>query len=241
MIKNHLFQQDDSMTSGSGLPRILPFATFMAFIGFEEIIRWMSGLGYFVVTNQQLLFLYPVKILATGSVLVYFRNKYTEINWRDLAGISVFSQSLFAGLLVLLLWINMDWGWATFGSLKGFDPTAISASNTRLFIISSRLIGASILVPFMEELFWRSWLLRYLINDDIAKVPIGTFSWISFSIGTVLFGLEHNLWLAGMMAGAVYSLLLYRTKSIAACVLAHAVTNGLLGGYVLWSKQWSFW
>jgi hypothetical protein len=43
------------------------------------------------------------------------------------------------------------------------------------------------------------------------------------------------------MAGAAYNLLLLRTKSIAQCILAHAVTNFLLGMYVLITKQWFFW
>jgi CAAX prenyl protease-like protein len=93
----------------------------------------------------------------------------------------------------------------------------------------------------MEELFWRSWLLRYIISQDFKSVEIGRFTLPSFLIGTVMFGLEHNLWLAGIMAGALYSLLLYRTKSLAQCIVAHAVTNLLLGIYVLQTGKWYFW
>ncbi|MGA7827253.1 MAG: CPBP family glutamic-type intramembrane protease [Geobacteraceae bacterium] len=56
-----------------------------------------------------------------------------------------------------------------------------------------------------------------------------------------MFGLEHNLFLAGIMAGIAYNLLLYRTKSLSACILAHGLTNLALGIYVLQTGKWYFW
>ena len=70
---------------------------------------------------------------------------------------------------------------------------------------------------------------------------IGTYSLFSFLIGAILFGLEHHLVAAGVMAGMAYSLLLYRTKSLAQCVFSHAVTNFVLALYVLKTGQWQFW
>jgi hypothetical protein len=93
----------------------------------------------------------------------------------------------------------------------------------------------------MEELFWRSFLIRYIISPDFMKMPIGHFTWLSFILTTILFGFEHNLWFAGMMAGAAYNLILYYTKSIAQCILAHAVTNFCLGFYVCYTGQWQLW
>jgi CAAX prenyl protease-like protein len=98
-----------------------------------------------------------------------------------------------------------------------------------------------LVVPLMEELFWRSFLLRYLIDQNFESVPVGSFTWPSFLVTTVLFGLEHHFLVAGMLAGAIYSLLLYRTRSLAQCVLAHAVTNLALAGYVLYTGNWYFW
>jgi CAAX prenyl protease-like protein len=213
----------------------------MGFIAIAEALNWLNAHHYVVVTCQQLLLLYPIKTAATASVLIYYRKSYSEINWRDVTSPRQLGMSMATGILVFILWVNMDWHWATISTSTGYDPTGLSDNFTRLFLISSRIIGASILVPIMEELFWRSWLLRYLVDQDIKKVPIGTFTWVSFIIGSIMFGLEHNLWLAGIMAGTAYSLLLYRTKSIASCIAAHAVTNGLLAGYVLWSGKWAFW
>jgi hypothetical protein len=79
------------------------------------------------------------------------------------------------------------------------------------------------------------------VNPDFHKVPLGTFSWTSLGITVALFGVEHNQWLAGLVAGLLYTLLLYRTKLLFACILAHAVTNLLLGIYVLNTQQWQYW
>jgi len=241
MYKQTAENQENSDAIASGLPRILPFAIFMGFIAITEALSWLTTHNYYVVSSQQFLLLYPFKAAATAGVLFYFRKSYTEINWRDLVRPRQFGMSIATGILVFVLWINMDWPWATIGTLRGYDPTELSNNFTRIFLICSRIIGASIIVPIMEELFWRSWLLRYLIDQNINSVPIGNFTWVSFIIGSIMFGLEHNLWLAGIMAGIAYSLLLYRSKSITSCILAHAVTNGLLAGYVLWSGKWAFW
>jgi CAAX prenyl protease-like protein len=93
----------------------------------------------------------------------------------------------------------------------------------------------------MEELFWRSFLIRYVISPDFSRVPIGMFTWSSFLITAVLFGLEHNLFVAGILAGIAYNLLLYYTRSLSACILAHAITNFILGVYVLQTGKWHFW
>lgn len=227
--------------SSLSLPHIVPFAVFMSFIALEEALRWLTSKQFFVVSDLQLLYLYPVKLLVTIGFLIYYWKSYQEINWRDLTRLNTLALSVATGIVVFILWVNMDWPWATIGTLKGYNPTLLSENFTRLLLLSSRIIGASLVVPVMEELFWRSWLLRYLIDPDINRVPIGSFTWISFSIGTVMFGLEHNLWLAGIMAGAAYSVLLYRSKSLTACILAHGITNGILAGYVLWSGHWGFW
>lgn len=187
------------------------------------------------------LYLYPVKIIAVGGLLILFRGSYTELTWTDLRCFSKTAISILTGIAVFVLWINLTWPWATIGTLNGFDPSLVSENFTRYLLIISRILGASIVVPIMEEIFWRSWLLRYLVSADFQSVELGRFSFSSFAIGSVLFGMEHNLWFAGIVAGASYSLLLYYSKSLAQCVLAHAVTNFILGLYVIQSSRWEFW
>jgi CAAX prenyl protease-like protein len=113
--------------------------------------------------------------------------------------------------------------------------------GNRSVLIAFRIAGASLVVPLMEELFWRSFLLRYLIKTDFTTVAVGTFTWGSFAAVAVLFGLEHDFIIAGIMAGVAYNLLAVYTRSIAQCVLSHGVTNLVLGIYVLTTGKWQFW
>ena len=223
------------------LARVVPFAAFMAFIGVEEGLRYLRDAALLEFTDEQLLYLYPLKTAVVGLILIFLARTYQEIRLADFTRLGHTTLSIAAGLLIFILWINMDWGFATFGDPKGFNPNEIAGGDLRIFIIGARLVGAVILVPIMEELFWRSFLLRYVIDGNFTAVKIGQFTWSSFLIITVLFGLEHNYFLAGMMAGAIFNLLLYQTRSLAQCILCHAVANLALGLYVLQTGQWRFW
>ena len=221
--------------------RIVPFAVFMLFIGIQQAAQWGIDKGYGGITDSHLLYLYPLKVIVVGLLLLFLFRYYNEVNLRELFDASSTLLSIVAGLLVFILWINMDWPFATFGEGQGFNPTLVEDQAVRSFLIVMRIAGAALLVPVMEELFWRSFLLRYIIDSDFERVKIGTYTLGSFVIGSVLFGLEHNLILAGIVAGAIYSLLLYKTKSLSQCIVAHGVTNLALGVYVLMTQNWKFW
>lgn len=222
------------------LARILPFALFMTFIGLEEFARYLHSKEILQLGERALYWIYPIKACTVGIALLYLRKHYQEIRLGDLAKPLFTTASLLAGLGVFWLWINMDWSIGTQGAPAGFDPNVFDG-GTRVAMTAVRLAGAVLIVPIMEELFWRSFLLRYIIGNDFTKIPIGTFSWAAFLLTVVLFGLEHNYFLAGMMAGAAFNLLLYYTKSISQCILAHAVANLALGIYVLRTGEWRFW
>ena len=227
--------------SKAGWVRIIPFAVFMLFIGLKEVLDWVVIKGWLELSPEQMLYLYPIKTVLVVGLLIVFWRQYSELDFSDFKNFTHTGGSILLGVLVFVLWINMDWGIATFGENKGFDPFLIADTGTRNIMIFSRIFGAALVVPIMEELFWRSFMLRYVITSDFMTVRIGTYTLTSFAICSVLFGLEHNLLLAGIMAGASYSLLLYWTKSIYQCILAHAVTNLVLGLYVLQTGFWQFW
>ncbi len=221
--------------------RILPFAVFMGFIGIQQGLEWLVEQGHVALSAQQMLYLYPVKALVVAGLLLFFLRQYRELDWSDFKDLKWTAASVALGLLVFVLWINMDWDFATLGEAAGFNPNLVADDTSRALLIAFRLFGAALVVPVMEEIFWRSFLLRYIIDSDFMAVRIGTYTLASFAISAVLFGLEHNLVLAGVMAGVAYNLLLYKTRSIAQCVLAHAVTNLVLGIYVLQTGNWQFW
>lgn len=221
--------------------RYLPFAVFMAFIGLDELIRFLAGQGFFILDTTTLQYLYPVKAVVVGYLLVRFASRYQELDFRDLKKIPETLAVIGIGLLVCVLWINMDWNLGNVAAAQGFDPTLFPDKRVQAAMTVFRVAGAVLVVPLMEELFWRSFLIRYIIDKDFDGIQLGTFTWPSFLLTIVLFGLEHSYLLAGMMAGLFYNILLYRTKSLAQCVLAHAVTNLALAMYVLHSGEWRFW
>jgi uncharacterized protein len=221
--------------------RVAPFALYMAFIAVEEGVRFIAGKGFIDLSAESLFFLYPLKVISVALLLFLFRKSYTEISFSDLGRPFVAMVSLLAGMMVFILWVNMDFPIATIGKPLGFNPTLFQDQAIRICMIAARLSGAVLVVPLMEELFWRSFLIRYIVDQEFSKVPLGFFTWPSFLITAILFGLEHNLFLAGIMAGIVYNLLLYYTRSIAHCVAAHAITNLALGIYVLQTGNWHFW
>ncbi len=217
-------------------PRVLPFATYMAFIAIEPIVFSQADSG----SDARGLWLYPIKIAFVVWVLFLFRKSYSELNRECFARFRDIFLPVCLGLLVYVAWVRMDFSWASLGRAQGYDPFQISGQKAYL-LVGIRLFGAAVVVPVMEELFWRSFILRYIISTNFLAVPIGKFTVASFVISTVFFGIEHHLWLAGMMAGAAYTLLLYRTGRLWPCILAHGVTNFALGVHVLVTKEWFWW
>lgn len=226
---------------GAILYRALPFALFMAFIAIDESIRLASCWHWLSVPDITLYYLYPIKSVTVAALLYKFMGKYQELRLKDLMnGISSAAVCV-AGVVTFVIWVSIDSPLLVSEAPRGFNPTLLADGPVRLLMTSTRLAGAVLVVPLMEELFWRSFLLRYVINADFESVPIGHFTWTSFLVTTILFGLEHHLFLAGMIAGAIYNIILYKTRSLAQCVLAHAVTNLTLACYVLHTGKWNFW
>jgi CAAX prenyl protease-like protein len=245
------------MTSPAGA-RCAPFATYLAFIALEQALK-----GPLNVSPSSLLYLYPVKAVVVSLVLVILFRQYDELRFSDWKNLTSTAVSIVVGLVVFVLWINMAWTtqdvvlvihdsakklglglvWTPKNpsALAGYDPFQLQNAATRNFLVISRIIGAAVIVPVMEELFWRSFLLRYLVANDFTKVAVGTFTWGSFAAVALLFGLEHDYLIAGVMAGVAYNLLAVYTRSIAQCVLSHGVTNLVLGIYVLTTGKWQFW
>jgi len=213
----------------------------MGFIGLDEFVRFLAGHGIFKLEATTLYYLYPVKALTVGFLLYLYREKYDELAFKDFVNISATLSATAVGLLVFALWINMTWTLGDSGVPQGFNPELLPDKTIRVVMTFFRIAGAVLVVPLMEELFWRSFLLRYIIDKNFNSVRLGTFTWASFLISSVMFGLEHNYVFAGIMAGIFYNLLLYKTRSLAQCVFAHAITNLALAIYVVTTGKWQFW
>ncbi|MGK2906371.1 MAG: CAAX prenyl protease-related protein [Desulfuromonadales bacterium] len=230
-----------NLFNSQAISRVAPFAVFMAFIGLEQGLRALLELQVLNFEAVALNWLYLPKAVLVGLLLWLLRKRYVEINTRELRDYRQTALSIFSGLLVFVLWINMDWTLGSQGDPAEFDPEVFSTETSKWLMILVRISGAVIIVPIMEELFWRSFLLRYLIDANFTAVTIGRFSLFSFLAVSILFGLEHHYVFAGIMAGVIFNGIYYYTRSIAQCILSHAVANLSLAVYVFLTQEWRFW
>jgi CAAX prenyl protease-like protein len=215
-----------------------PFAAFLALLAVgAAAAHFGDGYALWPVRAPRY-WVYPAQTLLCAVLLAR--------GWRHYA-LRPPRRTFFAigvGILALLLWIAPQ-QWLGFPARsEGFDPAFFGADGWPYGLnLGLRFLRLVLIVPLVEEIFWRGFLLRYLIREDFTQVPFGTFSWSSFGIVTAGFCFEHSLadWPAAALTGALYNLVAYRTRSLSACVLTHAVTNALLGAYVLRTGQWGFW
>ncbi len=205
------------------IPYIAPFALYCILIYIPSLFNISQGL------------IYPIKTVLVTASLIYFWNVYKEeirFSFNLLAVIS--------GVVVFFIWVLPEGLYPQIGHSE-FNPYEQASGYGVYLVIAFRLIGATLVVPLMEELFWRSFVLRYAISSDFKSLPLGRFSWFSFIFVSILFGFEHHRWLVGIVAGMVYAGILYHRRNLFDPILSHAITNFLLGLYVISTQQWSFW
>jgi CAAX prenyl protease-like protein len=212
--------------------RTLPFALYIAFLalapmahGWQEFDpRWLYG----------------IQISAVILALALYWHSYGEIRagidlaWRE------WLLAVLAGCAVFVLWINLDQGWAVIGESKGFIPQQADGALDWPLVVM-RVFGAALVVPVMEELFWRSLVMRWIERPAFLGVAPRDIGWRAVLMSSVVFGAEHSLWLAGILAGVAYAWLYRRSGKLWAPIVAHAVTNLLLGIWVVATGNWQFW
>jgi len=187
--------------------------------------------------------LYPIRFVLVTLVILVFSRPYLNLKPRFLLG------SMAIGLAVFVIWIGPDllfgyrhhWLFDNFLVRKAASSMP-SSLRENFWFLSIRILSSVALVPVLEELFWRGWLMRWLIYKDFEKVPLGTYQPLSFALVALLFASEHGpYWDVGLLAGIIYNWWIVRTKSLADCILAHATTNAILCAYVLTAGQWQYW
>lgn len=158
--------------------------------------------------------------------------------------------SVLLGLAVCALWVAPDMlvpGWRSHwlfqNSVTGTLKNSIApAELSDPLVMVLRFSRAALLVPILEELFWRGWLPRWIVNNDWQKVPLGTYTRAAFLITAVLFAMEHGpYWEVGLLCGLIYNWWMQKTRSLGDLILVHAVTNAALSAFVLVTKRWEYW
>jgi CAAX prenyl protease-like protein len=226
---------------GATTPQRAYFGPFLAFLGLialgEFVKKIFDGQAVAWPLSTPMYWVMPLQTIVCGVMLWRWWTHYEmRLPQRPLF-------TIFIGLLVLGLWIAPQELLHAERRMDGFDPGFFGQGASWWVNVVVRFLRLVIVVPLVEEIFWRGYLLRYLVNEDFTKVPFGKFTWLSFAVVTLGFTFEHSQadWPAAALAGVLYNLVAYRTRSLAACVLAHAVTNFALGLYVLRTGQWGFW
>jgi CAAX prenyl protease-like protein len=227
------------------IPRALPFLLFVGLSSLQG--KFFTGSEYW---------LYALKTILAGGMLWAFRGYLQEMRW------SFSWAALGTGVGIAVLWIVLEglvpplgelWNRAT-GLITGdvpepstpevpWNPLAFFAENQALgwMFLVFRVLGRSLVVPPLEEVFYRSFFYRSIAAPKFNQVPLGVWHTTAFFVTALVFGLAHpGQWLPAIICGAAYQLLVIRKKRLGDAMLAHATTNLLISAYSIATGQWHF-
>jgi len=178
--------------------------------------------------------LYPLGVLVTAAVLWRYREYYRsfgrEVSWRALA----------IGGIVFILWLLLVPPDDGSGEMLARSLADMPVGLAAAWVIF-RVIGSVITVPIAEELAFRGYIIRKLVARDFENVPSGRFTWLSFFLSSLLFGVLHDSWVAGTVAGAGFAIALYQRGQICDAIVAHMTANALIVVAVLGFGRWGLW
>jgi len=211
---------------------VVPFAVFIALIGLGLILP-MPALADQVLR------------LAVMAVVLYFvARPALDFHVKEWSG------SLLIGVAIFVLWIAPDLLFPSYRHSFLFDNALMGAARSSMPeaarhdvpVLWLRSLRAVLVVPIIEELFWRGWLMRWLIEPNFQRVPLGAYSAGSFWVVAIMFASEHGAyWDVGLAAGIIFNWWMIRTKSLGDLMLAHAVANACLSAYVVAAGKWEYW
>ena len=222
------------------LPYVAPMAAFLLLTAAEGLLPTATGGAGPRPTWYAIA--YVAKVAVVSAVAWSCRS-----TWRDLKpwpGPVALGLAIGLGFGVTVLWVGLERlpypRFAPSGSRSAFDPYLLPTA-ARFGFLAARLYGLVVLVPLIEELFWRSFLMRWVIDPDFTRVPIGRVTPVAAAVTSGLFAAEHPEWLPALLTGLAWAWLLHRTRSVSACVASHLAANLGLGLYVLATGDWKFW
>ena len=224
------------------LARVLPFAFFMG------VLALRGALSAPATGTVELLspasfdgrWLYALQALGALALLLALRPAYSELFALPRSAAAA-SLSVLSGLAVFLVWIAPAPGWMHLGAESAAFVPVDEQAALRWDLVAIRAFGAVAVVPFMEELFWRSFLLRWIDQRDFLALAPGSASWKALCLSSAVFALAHDLWLAGFLAGMAYAGLYRRYANLWYPILAHATSNLALALWVVDRRAWSYW
>ncbi|HXF11319.1 MAG TPA: CAAX prenyl protease-related protein [Desulfuromonadaceae bacterium] len=207
--------------------RITPFAIFLALTACQGQFGAASAYWF-----------YLAKTIVGAWLIWKTRSTVQEMRW------AVSWEAIVGGIAVFAAWVGLDQLYPKFfhGNATG-NPAAVFGDGSALawFFIIVHIAGMTAIVPPIEEVFYRSFLYRYIAKGDFLSVPLNRFLPVPFFATAIVFGFSHNEWLAGILCGMAYQWLVIRKNRLGDAMTAHAITNFLLGLWIVWKHDWHFW
>jgi len=207
--------------------RVAPFVVFLALTFCQGKFGPASAYWF-----------YFAKTLVGVWLIWEMRPFVSEMRW-------AFSwEAAVVGIGIFAIWVGLDPFYPKFlaGGATG-NPNDPFGENSLLawFFITVHILGMTFVVPPLEEVFYRSFLYRYVAKTDFQSVPLNQFLPLPFFATAAVFGFSHNEWLAGILCGVAYQWLVLRKNRLGDAMTAHAITNLLLGVWIVWKHAWQFW
>ena len=217
------------------MTRVLPFILFLILTTCQ---------GRFGIASH--FWFYALKTLIGIALIAWMWSQVQEMRWR------MSWEACCVGVACFLLWVGLDGVIPRLGALLGdaaeekpwqWNPFEFFTDHPALAwtFVGIRIIGSTLIVPPLEEVFYRSAVYRYWVAPNIESVPLNRFHFKAFFATSILFGVVHQEWLAGIFCGAAFQWLVLRKGHLGDAMTAHAITNALLGLYVVWTDSWQFW
>jgi uncharacterized protein len=216
----------------------------------DRTLTWVGPFAVFalwLLLGKEFPVAWPAKEILLDTIILA---SVVGFSWRVLPRSAPhWLASIALGLVVFVLWIAPDtliagWRnhWLFQNAVTGEVKTTIPPAELSPVMLALRTMRAVLLIPVIEELFWRGWLPRWLQDTKFARIPLGQYTPFAFWATAVLFAAEHGpFWEVGLVCGVIYNWWMKRTRSLGDLMIAHGVTNLALSLYVIASGRWGFW
>jgi hypothetical protein len=215
------------VTDSPILIRIVPFLVFLGLTTCQGQLGPASAFWfYFAKTMLGIWFIWLMRPFVP------------EMRW------SISWEAVVVGVAICVIWVGLDpYYWHMQSHDAPWNPFVQFGEHSALawFMVAVRVLGSAFVVPPLEEVFYRSFVYRYIANQEFLSVPLNKFLPTPFIATAVIFGASHYQWLAGIICGAAYQWLAIRRNHLGDAMTAHAITNFLLGLWVVWKGAWIFW
>lgn len=248
-------QSDRWLDANNTWSYLLPMVVFMVLGQFEPT---PDKPGLFGLTYDHYPAVYAVKLALVAVTLWFCRAAWSQWPFR------VSPLAIGVGVVGVVLWVLCSGlglegrlieavggpespamgllGLIGFGERTAFNPLdQIESPANRYAFIFVRMLGLALFVPLFEELMLRGWLMRAVISPNLWRVEFGRVTTAAVAAGIAFPVLTHPEKFAALVWFSLVTWLMVKTKNFWDCVAAHAVTNFLLGVYVLWSGEWHLW